>query len=123
MKKYLFIVFFFFAGNLSSADLVFTRNGSPESTYNDTNGTLSLSSTTVNNIAATTGYRKITIPNVLLSASTFYYRIDGSTLTLTTTGMPVLPASTVEIETNAVISILLEPGSADKTVRYLQRKK
>lgn len=98
-------------------------HGQPESRYDYTNGTLSLSSFTVTTVAATSGYRALIIPNVLANAATIYYRVDGSTQNIATTGFPILPATTEIIETNQTINLLLEPLLSAKTVRYLQRKK
>jgi hypothetical protein len=100
------------------------RMGGPESKWNDTNGTLSITSYTVTTIdAVTRGYRKVTIPNTLATATTFYYRVDGSTINIPTVGLPVVPNATAEIETEEEINLLLEPGMPGITVRYLERRK
>lgn len=125
MKLYVFIFGLLSCGSGSvfATQPVSIVHGLPESRYDYTNGTLSLSSFTVTTITATSGYRAVIIPNVLTSASTIYYRLDGSTTSIATEGFPILPTATATIETNQAISLLLEPGQSAKTVRYLQQKK
>lgn len=126
MKRILILTLVLLAGPrwAPAAEPVAIVPGLPESKYGYTNGTLSLSSSTVTTIdSVNPGFREITIPNVLTGAATFYYRVDGSTQNIATTGLPVIPTATAVIETSGAINILLEPGQSAKTVRYLERRK
>lgn len=94
----------------------------PESRYDITNSTIAFSSTTVTTIAAVDGYRKIKIRD-LTSTTSFFYRLDGSTQTITTTGFFAGPTEVTEIETNQSISILLVSGVANKVFQILTFRK
>jgi len=123
MKKFLFgIVLVVGIGSICSAqDFPFQK-----SRYDYTNGVLSISSVTIGNIAAVTawpGFRTVTIPNTLTGATTFYYRVDGSSTTIATTGIPVKPNEIAVIESNQIIYFLREPIKAAANVRYLIKAK
>lgn len=96
--------------------------GLPESRYNITNATVTISSSTVLTISATnptTLYRQIT----LTAPTSFYYRVDGSTNNIATVGYPGLANTDVVIESNQAISILSPVGVASSAARYIEKVK
>lgn len=111
MKKLIVFAILMLAGavHLKAADLVFTRNGSPESSYVIFNSSVAVASTTTSIEVSTLGYRAVYIFNV--SASTMYYRIDGSTQNTALVGYPILPNTEAKIETNGLIGYQLAPGA------------
>lgn len=120
MKRLLiFSTFLILTALVRAADPVAVVSGRPESRYDYTNGTISASSFTVLTVAAVNGYRqlKLTCPN------SFYYRIDDSTQTIATTGFPVAANATETIETNQTVTILMPPGTAASTIRYIDKRK
>lgn len=97
-----------------------------KSKYEYTNTTLSITSHTITSIAAVTGwagFREIKIPNTLTGATTFYYRLDGSSTTIAAVGIPVKPGEIVTIETNQIIYLLRETAKAAATIRYQSKRK
>lgn len=94
----------------------------PESTYDISQSTISISSSAVTTIAAVSGYRAVHVSN-LTASTVLYYRIDGSTANIPTVGFPI-PAATADhtIESNGVISLQLAVGTTTvivpiKTIR------
>lgn len=123
MKKLLILALLFgFGYSICEAqDFPFQK-----SNYEYANVALSITSHTITNIAAVTGwagYREITIPNTLTGATTFYYRLDSSSTTIATIGIPVKPNEIAVIESNKIIYLLREPGKAAATIRYLSKRK
>jgi hypothetical protein len=98
--------------------------GMPESRYAFTNAVLTISSHTLATIPAVpVGYRQIVIPNNLAGAAAFFYRVDGSTINIPTTGLNVAANERLEIETSGVIYLLRGAGVAAADVRYLEIRK
>ncbi len=112
MKKFLFMLLL--AGcvrSIQAMEPVTVRMGQPDSTYEVSQSTIALSSTTVTTIAAVSGYREVHISNFATTSTTIYYRIDGSTLSIPTVGFPIAPTERDhKIESNAVISLQLGTG-------------
>jgi len=93
--------------------------GLPESGYDITQSTVALSSFTVTSFAATSHFRQLT----LIAPTSFFYRLDGSTLSLTTVGFPVAANTKETIESNGAVKILLPVGISANTLTYIQKKK
>lgn len=118
MKKFLlFAVLLAGASFVKAGEPVFPIIGSPNSTYNFSQSTISFSSSTVTTIAAVTGYRKVD----LLNGTSFFYKVDGSTQGLATWGFPVAANTITSIESNKVIYILAPIGVATSTGFYIQK--
>ena len=122
MKKFLFAVVILIGIGASvchAQDFPFQK-----SSYEYANVALSITSHTITNIAAVSGgYRQVTIPNTLTGATTFYYRLDASSTTIATIGIPVKPNEIATIESNKIIYLLREPGKAAATIRYQSKRK
>lgn len=126
MKRILFVAAIFAiaaVGTARAMDPVTVRMGSPDSTYEIAQSTISISSATVTTITATTGYRVVHISNPSTTA-VLYYRVDGSTANIPTVGFPI-PASTADhaIESNAAINLQLAVGTTTVTVPIKTLKK
>lgn len=109
-------------GGLHAMEPVSIRMGQPDSAYEIANSTISVSSTTVTTIAAVTGYRKMLIRDVTASTS-FFYRLDGSTASITTVGMLNNTTETATIESNAAMYLQLANGVATKVFNVLTFRK
>lgn len=111
MKKFLFMLLLVGCVHVAHAMQPMTvRMGQPDSTYEVSQSTIALSSTSVTTVAAVTGYREYHISNLSMT-TTIFYRIDGSTLNIPTVGFPIVPReSDHKIESNAVISLQLGSG-------------
>jgi hypothetical protein len=109
MKKWFFVLAFLFAGSAEAADLVYTHGGQPESSYNISQSSVAISSVTTSIDSSTVAYRAIYVFNS--SATTFYYRIDGSTQSVALVGYPVLPGTAEKIETNSLVGYQVIPGA------------
>jgi hypothetical protein len=124
MKKFLFALFL--CGLVRAAyamDPVTVRMGQPDSTWEISQSTITVSSATVTTIAAVTGYRVVHISNLASSGTTIYYRIDGSTASIPTVGFPIAPTERDHaIESNAVISLQLTSGAPGTTLNNVPTK-
>lgn len=108
--------------NSKAMDPVTVRMGQPESAYNITNSTISVSSTTVTTIAAVDGYRKILIRDITASTS-FFYRLDWTTTSVTTAGFLNTSTEVCTIESNAAVYLQLAVGVAAKVFNVLTFRK
>jgi hypothetical protein len=99
------------------AEPVFTAGR--DSIYEYTNGTLAVSSSVVTSFSAVTGYRKVTLTN----STSFFYRVDGSTSNIATTGFPVAANASHDIESSAAIHLLNPVGVATGSGRYIEKRK
>jgi hypothetical protein len=89
----------------------------PNSTYDITQSTIAISSSSVYAFPAVSGYRSVLIDNIANTGTTVYYRVDGSTLSIPTVGWQILPSATEKIETNGVISLQLGADISSVNVR------
>lgn len=90
--------------------------GWPNSSYNVTQSTAFVSSYTVTQDLAVSGYRSIQIQNLSASA-TIYYLIGTSTQAIPTIGWPIYPNSIGTIENNAQINYQTVPTVANYDIR------
>lgn len=110
MRKCFFVLaIMFLTASAHAVDPVYSLNGQPESTYIISQSTVAISSNTTSIDTSTTGYRAIYIFNI--SASTFYYRIDGTTQNVAAVGYPIMPNTEGKIETNSIVGYQLIPGA------------
>lgn len=123
MKKSLALISFLFLLStvLYAASPVGVVPGLPESRYDYTNSTVSVSSHTLATFPAVNGYRAVT----LAASTSFYYVADGtsSVSTIRTNGFPVLANTNETIESNQMIGVLLPPGVSATTLRYIEKRK
>lgn len=124
MKRTLAIFALLIAGTLSICHAGTPVNiipGQPESRYDYTNGTVSISSFTISTFTATSnaGYRELS----LNSPTSFYFRLDGVSTTMQTTGFPCAANTTCALESNQVIYLQLGSGLSTVTGKYLEKKK
>lgn len=120
MKKWLFMFLFSITGSVAigvSAELVYTRNGQPESDYVVTHSTVAISSQTVSTDASVSGYRAVYILNIH-PTTTVYYTLSTSTQNVNTLGWPIYPYRSAttppipeKIEYNGQINYRLAAGS------------
>lgn len=122
MKALFMAVFILIAGPLKAVEPVSIIPWLPESGYELTNSTVSFSSSTVTTIAAVSGYRKIKIRDITEGTS-FFYRLDGSTQSITTAGFLNKATEICEIESNAAIYVQLAAGVASKVFNLLTIRK
>lgn len=124
MKRFLFLSLFAAFGlmNANAMEPVTVRMGQPDSTYNIANSTISISSSAVTTLAAVDGYRKILIRDVTQSTS-FFYRIDGTTTSVTTAGFWNNTSEVCTIESNAAVYLQLAAGVASKVFNVLTFRK
>lgn len=83
-----------------------------------TNSTVTFSSTTVTTISSP-GYFEVTIPAL---NSTYYYRLDSSTISLTSVGFPVANGSTVTLTGFNEINFLMGIAGTSQTVPTIKVK-
>lgn len=120
MKRLLiFLGVLMVAGTAKAADPVFLSGWN--SAYEYTNSTVAVSSVSAGTFSAVDGYRQITLE----AANSYYLVLDGttSTATIATSGFLVAANTRERLESNAVIRILLTPGTPNATIRYIQRRK
>lgn len=120
MKRLIFLPILFVSAYLQAAELVYTRNGSPESVYDVTHSTVAVSSPTVSTDAAVNGYRAVYIYNLNPTTTIYYYLgTPASAATVTSIGYPIFPYRGVntgypreeKIESSGLINYRLAPGS------------
>ena len=102
-----------------AADPVAIVPGLPESAYNYTNDSISVTSYTVAAIVPDIGYRNI----MLQAPSSFFYRLDGVSSNVKTTGYPVQSNLDAEIETIGAVYLQMPSGTAETVIRVLTKKK
>ena len=122
MKRIIvFAGLFLFSIPVFAGDPVSLLPGRPESRYDYTNATVSVSSYSLASIGAVNGYQQLK----LWSAASFYYVLDGttSTATVVSTGFFVSANTNETIETNQAVGITLPQGTAASTVRYIKKAK
>lgn len=123
MKKLITtLVFFGFISTSHSADLVYTRNGQPESKYEISHSTITLSSVSISTIPAVDGWRKIYMRDLTESVSVCF-RIDGSTNSLDTVGWMMKSNEVQTIESNGAIYLKLFNGVASKVINFMTMRK
>lgn len=124
MKKFLFMLLLCgCVRHVYAMEPVTVRMGQPDSTYEVSQTTITIASTTVTTIAAVSGYREVHISNLANAGTTIYYRIDGSTASIPTVGFPIAPTERDhKIESNAVISLQLAAGSGVTTLSNVPTK-
>ena len=93
------------------------------SSWNNKQGTVSISSSAVTVIDMTgSNYGKVTIGDPLVS-TLVYYRVDGTTTSVPTSGMWFDPSTPFTIESNQKIYFSLAASSATVTLRYLKSRR
>lgn len=100
--------------------------GLPESRYDISQSSVSLSSFTVLTYGNVSGYRMISVANAftpLVGGTTIYYTVNGSTYTLTTLGYPIFPQQKEDIESNRAISLLADDGRTAVQIRVKTTRK
>lgn len=125
MKRILFFVATLMLAcitNSRAAELHYVRMGQPESRYVISQSTVSFSSSTVTTIAAVDGYRLVKIRDLTESTS-FFYRLDGSTQSITTVGFLNKGTEVFSTESNAAMYFQLAAGVASKVFQVLTFQK
>lgn len=121
MKRYAVGLLVLVSGSAFAGDPVWLQSYS-DSSYAISHSTISVSSTAVATISATSRWREVYVggPHVTVP---IYYRMDGSTQSITSVGSWIEVAKEKRIETNAEISLQLASGASSTTIRVTELKR
>lgn len=125
MKKLIYTLLLLGAGVVTArAGDPVSVSAFPNSRYDVSQSTISVSSTTVTTLAAVSGYRAAYIGQLgLTSGATIFYRVDGSTDSIPTVGSWILPGDVEKIETDNAIHLQLGAAQTAITARLRQVRK